>query len=74
MLFLVIASGGALAYTLQGQALAVIDQLPAGARKLAASLRTAPGDEPGAVEKVQQAAALFRMHATEERRAAGGAT
>ena len=37
------------------QALAVIDQLPAGARKLAASLR-APRDEPSPVEKVQQAA------------------
>ena len=60
MLFLVIASGGALAYTLQGQALAVIDQLPAGARKLAAAVRTAQGDEPGAVEKVQQAADVLK--------------
>ncbi len=55
MLLLVIASCGAVAYTLQGQALAVIDQLPAGARKLAVSLR-APRDEPSPVEKVQQAA------------------
>jgi predicted PurR-regulated permease PerM len=36
-LFIVVASCGVLAYTLQGQALTVIDQLPAGARKLAAS-------------------------------------
>jgi predicted PurR-regulated permease PerM len=55
MLLLVVASGGVVAYTLQGQALAVIDQLPAGARKLAASLR-APRDEPSPVQKVQQAA------------------
>jgi predicted PurR-regulated permease PerM len=56
MLAIVVSSGGALAYTLQGQALTVIDELPAGARKLAALLRKAPGAEPGAVEKVQQAA------------------
>ena len=56
ILCIVVASGGVLAYTLQGQALTVIDQLPAGARKLAATLRTAPGAEAGAVEKVQQAA------------------
>src|ERR1044072_7554347 len=53
MLFVVVTSCGGLAYTLQGQAMTVIDQLPAGARKLAASLRKAPGTKPGAVEKVQ---------------------
>src|SRR4029079_6887020 len=46
MLFLVVTSCGVLAYTLQGQALTVIDQLPTGARKLAASLRKAPGAQP----------------------------
>ena len=56
MLFIVVTSCGVLAYTLQGQAVTVIDQLPVGARKLAATLRKAPGAEPGAVEKVQQAA------------------
>ena len=56
MLSFVVTSCGALAYTLQGQALTVIDQLPAGARKIAEALRKAPGAEPGAVEKVQQAA------------------
>jgi predicted PurR-regulated permease PerM len=56
MLFLVVTTCGVLAYTLQGQALTVIDQLPAGARKLAASLRKAPGAQPGALDKVQQAA------------------
>ena len=56
MLFIVVAGCGVLAYTLQGQAVTVIDQLPIGARRLAATLRQAPGAEPGAVEKVQQAA------------------
>jgi predicted PurR-regulated permease PerM len=56
MLAIVIASCGGLVYTLQGQAMTVIDQLPAGAHKLAASLRKTSGAEPGAVEKVQQAA------------------
>jgi predicted PurR-regulated permease PerM len=56
MLFTVIAGCGALVYTLQGQAMTVIDELPSGARKLAAVLRRAPGGEAGAVEKVQQAA------------------
>ena len=57
MLFIVVAGCGALAYTLQGQALTVIDQLPAGgaqAGRLAAE--RLPGAEPGAIEKVQQAA------------------
>ena len=43
MLSIVVAGCGALAYSLQGQALTVIDQLPAGARKLAASLRRDAG-------------------------------
>jgi predicted PurR-regulated permease PerM len=56
MLLVVVAGCGALAYTLQGQALTVIDELPAGARKLAASLRKNPVATPGAIDKVQQAA------------------
>ena len=56
MIVIVVAGTGVLAYSLQGQAYTVIDQLPAGARKLAASLRKTPGAAPGAVEKVQQAA------------------
>jgi predicted PurR-regulated permease PerM len=56
MLFLVIAGCGVLAYTLQGQALTVIDQLPAASRKLTQSLRNVPGADPGAMEKVQKAA------------------
>lgn len=56
MLLTVITGCGALAYSLQGQALTVIDELPAGARKLAATLRKNPAATPGAIEKVQQAA------------------
>jgi predicted PurR-regulated permease PerM len=56
MLFIVVTSCGVLAYALQSQVVTVIDQLPVGARKLATTLRKVPGAEPGAVEKVQQAA------------------
>ena len=61
MLGIVLAGSGGLAYALQGQALTVIDQLPTAARKLAASLRTAHGAKPGAVEKVQQAADALQV-------------
>ena len=43
MLLIDVTGCGALAYLLQGQALTVIDQLPVGARKLAATLRRTPG-------------------------------
>ena len=56
MLLVVLSACGGLAYSLQGQALTVIDQLPAGARKLAYSLRKSQGAAPTAIEKVQQAA------------------
>ena len=46
MLVIVVGGCGALAYSLQSQALTVIDQLPAGARTLAASLRKPPGPSP----------------------------
>jgi predicted PurR-regulated permease PerM len=71
MLFIVVSSCGALTYSLQGQALTVIDQLPAGARKLAASLRKMPGAKPGAVEKVQQAADALRGSETSTSAPAG---
>jgi predicted PurR-regulated permease PerM len=56
MLFIVVAGCAGLAYSLQGQALTVVDQLPTGARKLAAMLRKTPGGQQSAIEKVQQAA------------------
>ena len=46
----------ALALSLEGQAMAVVDQLPQGASKLASLFERRPADEPGAIEKVQQAA------------------
>ena len=72
MLFLVIAGCGVLAYTLQGQAMTVIDQLPAASRKLTATLRKVPGAEPGAMEKVQKAA--DELNATEKPSAPAGVT
>jgi predicted PurR-regulated permease PerM len=72
MLFIVITSCGVLVYTLQGQAATVIDQLPVGARKLASSLRKAPGAEPGAVEKVQQA--VDELKSTDKSSAPKGVT
>jgi len=72
MMLMVISSCGALAYSLQGQALTVIDQLPTGARRLAAVLRKQPGGEPGAVEKMQQAADALQE--TEKRATRPGVT
>ena len=66
-LLIVVGSCGGLAYGLQGQALTVVDQLPVGARKLADSLRRSRGAEPGAVEKVQQAADVLQKSAKPER-------
>jgi predicted PurR-regulated permease PerM len=45
-----------LVYSLQGQAMAVVNQLPEGARKLARTLERSPSEEPGPLEKVQEAA------------------
>ena len=56
MLLIVLSACGALAYSLQNQAMTVVDEVPTGARKLAASLRRTPGTAPSALEKVQQAA------------------
>jgi predicted PurR-regulated permease PerM len=72
MLFLVIVVCGVLAYTLQGQALTVIDQLPAASRKLTQSLRKVPGADPEAMEKVQKAA--DELKATEKPSAPAGVT
>jgi len=52
------AVGGvlALALSLEGQAMAVVNQLPQGAEKLASLFERRPADAPGAIEMVQQAA------------------
>ena len=72
MLSLVVSGGGTLTYSLQGQALTVVDKLPAGARKLTAMLRKTPGAEPGTLEKVQEAADELRR--AESRRDASPAS
>lgn len=56
MIILTVSTVGVLAYSLQGQAAVVIDELPAGARTLAATLKKELGTEPSAVQKLQQAA------------------
>jgi predicted PurR-regulated permease PerM len=61
MLVVVVSCCVGLTYSLQGQALTVIDQLPVGARRLAASLRNTPAAEAGAIEKVQQAADALKV-------------
>lgn len=45
------------AYALQDEALTVINELPSGARRISALVERRPRDAPGALEKVQQAAA-----------------
>ena len=44
------------AYALQDQALTVINELPAGARRISALVERRPREEPGPLEKVEQAA------------------
>jgi predicted PurR-regulated permease PerM len=56
MLSIVVTGAAGLTYALQGQARTVVDQLPAGARRLADFLQKVPGAEPGALEKMEQAA------------------
>lgn len=45
------------AYALQGQAMTVINELPAGARQVAALVERRPKTDPGPLDKVEQAAA-----------------
>jgi predicted PurR-regulated permease PerM len=56
VLAIVVLGAGALVYTLQSQALTVIDQLPAGARKLTQSLGRRGKTSSSPLDKVQQAA------------------
>jgi predicted PurR-regulated permease PerM len=56
MLSIVVTGAAGLTYALQGQARTVVDQLPAGARRLADFLQKVPGAESGALEKMEQAA------------------
>jgi predicted PurR-regulated permease PerM len=55
-LILVMAAAGGIAYRFQEQALEVIEELPAAARKMRAGWTAADTAEPSALEKVQDAA------------------
>jgi predicted PurR-regulated permease PerM len=55
-LTLAMGSVGVMAYMLQDQAMTVVNQLPDGARKLAALFERRRNDPPGPIDKVQQAA------------------
>jgi predicted PurR-regulated permease PerM len=55
-LVLTVTALGGGAYALQDEALTVINELPAGARRLAALVERTPRQAPGPIEKVQQAA------------------
>jgi len=54
-LVLLIGGAGTLAYSLQDDAIATINQLPQGARQLSAMLQRRPSSAPGPMDKVQQA-------------------
>ena len=56
MLIITVGGIATMAYALQGQAMTVIDQLPQGAAKLSALFARRASDEPGAIDKVQEAA------------------
>lgn len=53
---LTIAAVGAGTYALQDEAMTVINELPSGAKRLAALVERRPREAPGPIEKVQQAA------------------
>lgn len=56
VLLITMGAIGAGAYALQDQALTVINELPAGARKIAATVQRRPASQPSPLEKVEQAA------------------
>lgn len=72
MLGVTVGGIAALAFSLQGQALTVVDQLPQGARKFAALFARRPSDAPGAIDKVQQAADALQTSAAESKAKATG--
>ena len=67
-----VAGSAAVAYYLSDQVIAVVEQVPRGARQLRDELRRTSG-EPGAIEKVQQAADAIDRTAAESAGAVAGA-
>lgn len=72
VLFTTLGAMALLGYGLQNQVLAVVNRLPEGARNLAQALERDSGDEPGPIEKVQEAADTLYESAAEEPEAAPG--
>lgn len=70
-LAVLIGSAGALAYSLQDDAIATINQLPKGARQLAGMLQRRPSAAPSPVEKVQEAVEALQANAESARTAKG---
>ena len=56
MIFATLGAIGGSAYALQDQALTVINELPTGARRISQMMQRRPQQEPGPLEKVEQAA------------------
>jgi predicted PurR-regulated permease PerM len=59
-ILVLMTSFGALAYSLQDDVIATINQLPRGARQLSSMLRRQQSSQPGAVETVQKAVEEFQ--------------
>ena len=70
-LAVVVGGVGGLAFSLQGQATTVIDQLPQGARKLAALFTSPRSSAPGPIDKVQQAAEALQNPGDDGKKAPG---
>jgi predicted PurR-regulated permease PerM len=62
---------GSLAYFLEDDVIATVNQLPRGARQLSSLMQRRPSSAPGPVEAVQQAADALQTPAGSERAAAG---
>jgi predicted PurR-regulated permease PerM len=72
-LALALAMGGVgvIAYLLQDEALTVVNQLPEGARKIATLFERRRSDEPGPMDKVQQAAETLQKNDSSTKLAPG---
>lgn len=64
VLLLTMGTIGAGAYALQDEALTVINELPAGARKIAAAVEGRPASQPSPLDKVEQAAKELQTDTT----------
>ena len=65
VLLSVVAGSATIVYYLSDQMIAVVEQVPRGARQLRSQLQRSPATEPGALEKVQNAADAIDRTAAE---------